>query len=212
MRENRPQPDPRSRFEDEGIPDLQEGTPGQQWAEDPQEMPLPGDRPLGLDEYGTTTTEMREGESHDLRLSREEPDLDVRFGTQTGPEGRGEEKAGEAGDELLDSSEDELAYSSGAEADVLGEGGDQPYEGYGTGTGDEAGGYGSGDAADYATVDPAQPGRYGTGEPGRVGRLVDPDGGMGVDTEKDLIAEDVGPDLGGYTAEEQAMRVEDETP
>ncbi|MEU7879275.1 DUF5709 domain-containing protein [Microbispora bryophytorum] len=130
MRQNRPQPDPRSRFEDEGIPDLQEGTPEQQWAEDPQEMPLPGDRPLGLDEYGTTPNEMREGESLGRRLSREVPDVDVRFGT----------------------------------------------------------------------------------EPGQAGRLVDPDGGMGVDTEKDMIAEDVGPDLGGYTAEEQAMRVEDETP
>ncbi|MEU7940259.1 DUF5709 domain-containing protein [Microbispora bryophytorum] len=130
MRQNRPEPDPRSRFEDEGIPDLQEGTPEQQWAEDPQEMPLPGDRPLGLDEYGTTPNEMREGESLGRRLSREVPEEDVRSGT----------------------------------------------------------------------------------EPGRAGRLVDPDGGMGVDTEKDMIAEDVGPDLGGYTAEEQAMHVEDETP
>ncbi|TQS28497.1 DUF5709 domain-containing protein [Microbispora sp. KK1-11] len=213
MRENKPQPDPRSRFEDEGIPDLQEGTPEQQWAEDPQEMPLPGDRPLGLDEYGTTPNEMREGESIGRRLSREVPDVDVRFGTEPGTAGgRREEKAGEADDELLDSSEDELAYSSGAKADVLGEGGDEPYERYGTGTGDEAGGYGSGEPADYATADPAQPGRYGTAEPGRAGRLVDPDGGMGVDTEKDMIAEDVGPDFGGYTAEEQAMRVEDETP
>ncbi|GGO09377.1 DUF5709 domain-containing protein [Microbispora bryophytorum] len=130
MRQNRPQPDPRSRFEDEGIPDLQEGTPEQQWAEDPQEMPLPGDRPLGLDEYGTTPNEMREGESLGRRLSREVPEEDVRSGT---------------------------------EAD-------------------------------------------------RAGRLVDPDGGMGVDTEKDMIAEDVGPDFGGYTAEEQAMRIEDEAP
>ncbi|XVQ89811.1 DUF5709 domain-containing protein [Microbispora siamensis] len=170
MRENKPQPDPRSRFEDEGIPDLQEGTPEQQWAEDPQEMPLPGDRPLGLDEYGTTPNEMREGESLGRRLSREVPDVDVRFGTEPGTAGgRRVEKAGEADD-------------------------------------------GSGVSADYAAADPAQPGRYGTAEPGRAGRLVDPDGGMGVDTEKDMIAEDVGPDFGGYTAEEQAMRVEDETP
>ncbi|MEU6410492.1 DUF5709 domain-containing protein [Microbispora sp. NPDC046933] len=208
MRENRPQPDPRSRFEDEGIPDLQEGTPEQQWAEDPQEMPLPGDRPLGLDEYGTTPNEMREGESLGRRLSREVPDVDVRFGmepsmepsTEPGTEpgmepGRAPGRRGE----------------EAGEADVLGEGG-EPYEGYGTGTGDEAGGYGSGDPAGYATVNPAQPGRYGTAEPGQAGRLVDPDGGMGVDTEKDMIAEDVGPDFGGYTAEEQAMRVEDETP
>lgn len=209
MRENRPQPDPRSRFEDEGIPDLQEGTPGQQWAEDPQEMPLPGDRPLGLDEYGTTPNEMREGESIGGRLSREVPDVDVRFGTEPGTEpgtggGRREEKAGEADDELLDSSE--------AEADVLAESGGGPAESHDAGTGDEAGGYGSGDPAGYSTAGPGRPGRYGTAEPGRAGRLVDPDGGMGVDTEKDMIAEDVGPDLGGYTAEEQAMRVEDETP
>ncbi|KAB8181645.1 DUF5709 domain-containing protein [Microbispora catharanthi] len=157
MRENRPQPDPRSRFEDEGIPDLQEGTPEQQWAEDPQEMPLPGDRPLGLDEYGTTPNEMREGESLRRRLSREVPDVDVRFGTEPGTAGG---------------------------PDVLGESGDQPYERYGA----------------------------GTAESGQAGRLVDPDGGMGVDTEKDMIAEDVGPDFGGYTAEEQAMRIEDETP
>src|SRR5690606_22231423 len=44
--------DPRSRFEDEGIPDLQNGTPEQQWAEDPQEAPLPADYPVGVDEYG----------------------------------------------------------------------------------------------------------------------------------------------------------------
>lgn len=60
---------------------------------------------------------------------------------------------------------------------------------------------GTGDPDGYATADPAQP-----------VRLVDPDGGMGVDTEKDMIAEDVGPDLGGYSPEEQAVRVEDETP
>ncbi|MEU8197172.1 DUF5709 domain-containing protein [Microbispora amethystogenes] len=186
MRENRPQPDPRSRFEDEGIPDLQEGTPEQQWASDPQEMPLPGDRPLGLDEYGTTPNEMREGESLDLRLSREVPDTDVRFGTD--------------------------ADADATEGDVLGEGGERPYEEYEGLTGDEAGGYGSEDPDGYATVNPAQAGRYGTGEPGRAGRLVDPDGGMGVDTEKDMIAEDVGPDFGGYTAEEQAMHLEDEGP
>ncbi|WP_182873499.1 DUF5709 domain-containing protein [Microbispora sp. H10670] len=185
MRENRPQPDPRSRFEDEGIPDLQEGTPEQQWAADPQEMPLPGDRPLGLDEYGTTPNEMREGESLDLRLSREVPDTDVRFGPDDGPD---------AGSE------------TGAE------GGERPYDEYEELTGDEAGGYGSEDPGGYATVNPVQAGRYGTDEPGRAGRLVDPDGGMGVDTEKDMIAEDVGPDFGGYTAEEQAMHVEDEGP
>ena len=43
-----------------------------------------------------------------------------------------------------------------------------------------------------------------------VGRLVEPDEGARTDTEKDLVAGDVGTDLGGYTAEESAMHVEPE--
>ncbi|MCW2601426.1 MAG: hypothetical protein JWM02_3255 [Frankiales bacterium] len=38
-----------------------------------------------------------------------------------------------------------------------------------------------------------------------IGRLVEPDEGSHEDTEKDLIAWDVGTDLGGYSAEEAAM-------
>jgi uncharacterized protein DUF5709 len=66
--------DPGSRFEDAGIPDLQDGTPEQQEAEDPQELPLPGDAPNASVDWGTTAEEQREGEPLDLRLSREEPD------------------------------------------------------------------------------------------------------------------------------------------
>ena len=43
-----------------------------------------------------------------------------------------------------------------------------------------------------------------------VGRLVEPDEGVRSDTEADLVAEDVGTDLGGYTAEESAMHLEPE--
>jgi hypothetical protein len=43
-----------------------------------------------------------------------------------------------------------------------------------------------------------------------IGRLVEPDEGVRADTEKDLIAEDVGTDLGGYSAEEAAMHLEPE--
>jgi hypothetical protein len=67
-----------SRFEDEGIPDLQEGTPEQQWSRDPQEAPLPGREPTAVLDHGTTAEEQREGEPHDLRLSREEPDVGPR--------------------------------------------------------------------------------------------------------------------------------------
>ncbi|MBA9005162.1 MULTISPECIES: DUF5709 domain-containing protein [Thermomonospora] len=118
--------DPRSRFEDEGIPDLQDGTPQQQWAEDPEEMPLPGDEPVAVEEYGTTAEEQSAGESLDRKLSRETP---------------------EPGTEEPDVSE------------------------------------------------PA-------------GRIVEEDQGARPDTEKDAVAEDVGGDFGGYTAEEDAMRIE----
>ncbi|GAA3974165.1 hypothetical protein GCM10023085_65810 [Actinomadura viridis] len=43
-----------------------------------------------------------------------------------------------------------------------------------------------------------------------AGRLVEEDEGVRPDTEPDAVARDVGPDGGGYTAEERAIRVEEE--
>lgn len=43
-----------------------------------------------------------------------------------------------------------------------------------------------------------------------IGRLVEPDEGARGDTEADLVAADVGTDLGGYSAEESAMHLEPE--
>ena len=43
-----------------------------------------------------------------------------------------------------------------------------------------------------------------------VGRLVETDEGARPDTEADLVAGDVGTDLGGYSAEESAMHLEPE--
>jgi uncharacterized protein DUF5709 len=119
--------DPRSRLEDEGIPDLQDGYPQQEWAEDPQQAPVPGDEPVALDDFGTTAEEQREGESLDGRLAREEPDR---------PPGE---------------------------------------------------------------------------ESPRAGRLVQQDEGVRDDTESEEVATDVGADSGGFSAEEDAVRVEDET-
>jgi hypothetical protein len=119
--------DPRSELEDQGIPDLQDGFPEQEWAEDPQRAPVPGDEPMAVDDYGTTAEERREGESLDGRLRREEPE---------------------------------------------------------TGT---------------PETDPAL-----------AGRLVQPDEGVRDDTESEETATDVGPDTGGFTAEESAVHVEDE--
>lgn len=119
--------DPRSEFEDEGIPDLQDGYPEQQWAEDPQQAPLPGEEPMAMDGHGTTEAEQREGEPLDGRLRREEPDVNPEQATP------------------------------------------------------------------------------------RSGRLVEDDEGVRSDTEKDAVANDVGPDAGGFTAEEEAVRIEDES-
>ena len=44
----------------------------------------------------------------------------------------------------------------------------------------------------------------------RAGRLVEPDEGARADAEPDMVARDAGTDLGGYTAEESAMRLEPE--
>jgi uncharacterized iron-regulated membrane protein len=43
-----------------------------------------------------------------------------------------------------------------------------------------------------------------------VGRLVEADEGARSDTEADMVAGDVGTDLGGYSAEESAMHLEPE--
>ncbi|WP_336922050.1 DUF5709 domain-containing protein [Aquipuribacter sp. SD81] len=44
----------------------------------------------------------------------------------------------------------------------------------------------------------------------RAGRLVEPDEGVREDTEKDLVADDVGVDAGAASAEEAAMHVTDD--
>ncbi|MCT9930272.1 DUF5709 domain-containing protein [Planotetraspora sp. A-T 1434] len=155
MREHRPEPDPRSPLEDEGIPDLQEGAPEQRWAEDPQEMPVPADRPVGVDEYGTTAREMAEGEPLDLRLSREVPEETPGPGGGEPPYTQGEDAAEDVGGDLL--------------------------------------------AGDLS---------YDTPEPRMAGRLIDPSEGVREDTVKELIADEIGPDGGGYAPEETAMRVD----
>jgi hypothetical protein len=43
-----------------------------------------------------------------------------------------------------------------------------------------------------------------------VGRLVESDEGARADTEAEMVASDVGTDLGGYSAEESAMHLEPE--
>jgi hypothetical protein len=62
-------------------------------------------------------------------------------------------------------------------------------------------------AEEEPDIDPyADDSDYGTADP-RAGRLVAPDEGNGADNEKDEVAEDIGIDGAGASAEEAAMHV-----
>jgi Family of unknown function (DUF5709) len=217
MSEHMPEHDPRSRLEDEGIPDLQDGTPEQQWAVDPQEAPVPGDRPLAADDFGTTVEEQIEGEPLDSRLGREVPEEEAVFGTDGAPA----VKPGAAGPEpaRAGSPDPAAAEAPGAgEPEDAGAGdsdtGDVPL------TADSGLGVGSdldtsfqpddgNPVADWS-AQPEEPSGQVWDAPRPAGRLVAPDQGAHADAEPDEVAEEVGPDMGGYTAEEAAMRVEPE--
>ena len=70
-------PDPADPFEEEGLAaGAEDGLPSKRITGDPQDdMVVPGDRPMAVEDYGTTVAEEREGESIDRRLGREQPDL-----------------------------------------------------------------------------------------------------------------------------------------
>ncbi|GII00301.1 DUF5709 domain-containing protein [Planobispora takensis] len=194
MTENIPEHDPHSRLEDEGIPDLQDGTPQQQWAVDPQEAPIPGDRPMALDDFGTTVDEQIQGESLEGRIRREVPEEQPVFGVDPG------QRAGR-----MDDDRDDLELSaSGPEPRVTEE------SGLGVGS-DLDTRFEEGDDLDQPwPAQPEEPSGAVWDDPRPAGRLVAPDEGAHEDAEPDLVAREVGPDMGGYTAEEAAMRVEPE--
>lgn len=177
-----PEHDPHSRFEDEGIPDLQDGTPQQQWAVDPQEAPLPVDQPTAVDDYGTTVDEMARGEPLDVRLSREMPEEQPVYGTDGPPVVR-EERQG-AGQAVTEDG------------------------GLGVGSHPDTG-YERGMPAGWE-AQPEEPSGAVWDAPRPAGRLVAPDEGAHGDDEAEETAVEVGPDAGGYSAEEAAMRVEPE--
>lgn len=68
--------EPSDPFEDEGQASAEPGLASKRITGDPQDdMPVAGERPLGVEEYGTTAREESLGEPLDGRLAREEPDL-----------------------------------------------------------------------------------------------------------------------------------------
>jgi hypothetical protein len=189
MSHNIPERDPHSRFEDEGIPDLQDGTPGQQWAVDPQEAPLPADEPIAVNDFGTTDDEQIQGESLTGRLSREVAEEQPVYAV--------EEYATAARPPTDD--DDAPVVERVTEEGGLGVGSDLDTS------------YEPGPGIDPAWgAQPEEPSGQVWDVPRRAGRLVAPDEGTHEDTEPDEVAREVGPDAGGYTAEEAAMRVEPE--
>ncbi|MEO8518909.1 MAG: DUF5709 domain-containing protein [Dermatophilaceae bacterium] len=118
----------------------------------------PPERPRGVDAFGTTLTEQRQGESIEQRLAHEVPD----------PSNMLEDPLAES-DRVGGDDPDSIA----AEDDFLG--------------------------------DPEVGSR-------RTGRLTAPDEGSHEDTESEMVANDVGIDGGGSSAEEAAMHIiEDES-
>lgn len=193
MRRNIPEPDPYSELEDEGIPDLQDGTPGQEQAVDPQRAPLPGDAPQAVDDFGTTASEEAEGESLDQRTDRETPEDQAMFGAEGAPTAR-------PGDQTQPDEPDRSDDLDAVTADSgLGPGSDLDTE------------YEPSDrqAADWE-AQPEEPSGQVWEEPRPSGRLVAPDEGARPDEEKDSVADEVGPDAGGYSAEESAVHVDPE--
>ncbi|WP_247597507.1 hypothetical protein [Streptomyces sp. RKND-216] len=112
--------DPGAAPEDEGIPDLQDGTPEAQRAEDPQQMPVPGERPVAAESFGTTPAEQLEGEPLDDRLAEEEPDVGVGGADRpAAPEDSTTPEAGQLSDDPLPgtrlANQDSFATESDAE-------------------------------------------------------------------------------------------------
>ncbi|WP_280696977.1 hypothetical protein [Kitasatospora sp. GP82] len=77
--------DPGAEPEDEGIPDLDNGSPSRRWSQDPELQPVPVDSPVAAESFGTTGAEQAAGQSLDARLAQEEPDIEA-VGAEDSPE------------------------------------------------------------------------------------------------------------------------------
>ncbi len=141
---------------------------------------VPNDRPDKRTDFGTTLTEMKEGESLDRRLSEDEPDVLEQ----------------ELGDPL-----DQIDPPRGALIDT-----DETADGRAATTADLDDPEVDALVADAGGDTEVPSDELGEEEP-RAGRLVEPDEGLESDTEKDMIAYDAGISGGAASAEEAAMHI-----
>ena len=147
---------------------------------------VPNDRPDHRTDFGTTLTEMREGETLDQRLAEDEPDLL-------------EQELGDPVDQILgqrtDTEDDpDVEEDPDARAATAIDADDPAIRA----ALEEAGGDTDVPTDDFAEQQP------------RAGRLVEPDEGLESDTEKDMIAYDAGISGAGASAEEAAVHIVDE--
>ncbi|MFC0527474.1 DUF5709 domain-containing protein [Phytohabitans kaempferiae] len=185
-------PHPLSDPEALGIPDVadDDSTAGDDLdtgreADGPAPAAIPLDRddhPEGIDHFGNTPEEQRDGESLDDKLTREAPDPAMRDPALRDPDERRDTSRSPIEVETFDP--DPLT----AETDRVDD--ETPLD-------------------DTGPVDPhtdSQVSMYDTGPgEGPVGRLVEPDQGVGEDTEATSIATDAGPSGGAPSAEEAAI-------
>lgn len=141
---------------------------------------VPNDRPDKRTDFGTTLTEMKQGESLDQRLSEDEPDVLER----------------ELGDPL-----DQIDPPRGALIDT-----DETADARAATTADLDDPEADALVADAGGDVEVPADELGEQEP-RAGRLVEPDEGLESDTEKDMIAYDAGISGAGASAEEAAMHI-----
>jgi hypothetical protein len=116
-----PEPDPGSRLEDEGMPDLSDALPSKVITGDPQEeLDAPGDEPRATVDFGVTAEETRSGEPLADRLSREQPDVGAVRGPGTDapyPEDPDEQAGRFAEEREADTGKEQDAWAADVGAD-----------------------------------------------------------------------------------------------
>lgn len=148
---------------------------------------VPDDRPSRRTDFGNTLSEMRRGESLDQRLGEDEPDVL-------------EQELGDPVDQVL-------GVRPGQEDVNIGESGDARLA-----TEAELDDPEVEQLVVEAGGDTDVPGQEFAERDVRAGRLVAPDEGAHTDTEKDLVADDVGIAGAGASAEEAAVHVVEDLP
>jgi hypothetical protein len=109
-------------LDEEGVPDLEGPLPEKAKTGDAQEgAPPPNDAPQGSSEYGVTPAEERRGEPLDVRIGREEPDVDESAPTAARDRVQATEPQGTRDDTEKDLAADEVPVDGalGPEEDAM---------------------------------------------------------------------------------------------